>query len=143
MRAREIKYRAWVKDGKIMVDWETMLKCENPTQTQQPFINFFTEHLKNVVLMQATGLKDINDKEIYEGDILRTTFIKDMGEKGKGTSVVIWNEFIGAWMISYTGAGGGPASDYLHKYQHEIIGNVPQNPQLLPKQDEEKKHPWF
>jgi uncharacterized phage protein (TIGR01671 family) len=127
MRAREIKFRAWVKHEKKMVEWDEMLQASNPAA-------WFTGHLKTVVLMQATGLKDINGKEIYEGDILKTTFVKDMGNDGKDVSVVIWNEFVGAWMISYTGGFGNAASDYIDRYKHEVIGNVPQNKELLPVQ---------
>ena len=128
MRAREIKFRAWTKHDKTMTEWDDMLKANNPSA-------WFTGHLKTVILMQATGIKDVNGKEIYEGDILKTTFIKDMGENGKGISCVIWNEFVGAWMISYTGAFGNAASDYIDRYKHEVIGNIAQNPDLLPKQD--------
>ena len=128
MRAREIKFRAWTKHDKTMTEWDEMLKANNPAA-------WFTGHLKTVVLMQATGIKDANGKEIYEGDILNTTFIKDMGENGKGVSVVIWNEFVGAWMISYTGGFGGAASDYIDKYKHEVIGNIAQNKELIPAQD--------
>lgn len=128
MRSREIKFRAWTKHDKKMTEWDEVLKANNPAA-------WFTGHLKTVILMQATGIKDVNGKEIYEGDILRTTFIKDMGEKGKGISCVIFNEFVGAWMISYTGGFGGAASDYIDRYKHEVIGNIAQNPDLLPKQD--------
>jgi uncharacterized phage protein (TIGR01671 family) len=131
MRAREIKFRAWSKHDKKMIEWDEMLKANNPAA-------WFTGHLKTVILMQATGIKDINGKEIYEGDILKTTFMKSMGESGKDVSCVIWNEFVGAWMISYTGGFGGAASDYIDKYKHEIIGNIAENRELLPVQNLEK-----
>lgn len=127
MRAREIKFRAWVKHTKTMVEWDEMLKTSNPAA-------WFTGHLNTIILMQATGIEDINGKEIFEGDILKTIYIKDMGEGGKVVSCVIWNEFAGAWMISYTGAFGGAASDYVAKYEHEVIGNIAQNKELLPIQ---------
>lgn len=133
MRARQLKFRAWIKREKRMIDWESML-----SESEKPLKDFFSEHLNSVVLMQSTGLTDLNGKEIYEGDILRTTFIRDMGEAGKATSVVIWNEHIGAWQITYTGGSGGAASDYIHRYKHEIIGNGAQNSELLPSQGGEE-----
>lgn len=66
---REIKFRAWIKDAKIIVDWKFMLSCEEPTQAQHSFTDWFTAP-NNVVLMQYTGLKDKNGKEIYEGDVV-------------------------------------------------------------------------
>ena len=131
MRAREIKFRAWDKLKKEIINWEEMLKANNPSA-------WFTGHLKTVILMQATGIKDLNGKEIYEGDILSTQFIKGMGEDGKCVSVVIWNEFVGTWQISYTGGFGGAASDTLTRFTHEVIGNVAQNKELIPVQDLEK-----
>jgi uncharacterized phage protein (TIGR01671 family) len=58
---REIKFRAWIKDSERMNYSFTIL--ENP-------------YIPNdeVVLMQYTGLKDKNGKEIYEGDIIRRDF---------------------------------------------------------------------
>lgn len=125
MRARIIRFRAWIKEEKRMLDFR---------ETLDRIKEIFDEHLKSVVMMQGTGLFDTRGQEIFEGDILRTQFIKDMGEKGKIISCVIWNEFIGAWQISYTGAFGDAASDMLHEFKHEIIGNIAQNPELLPKQ---------
>lgn len=62
---REIKFRAYYKEQKVM---------EEPA-------NFFilaadghhSIDTDNVVLMQYTGLKDKNQKEIYEGDIVEFT----------------------------------------------------------------------
>ena len=125
MRAREITFRAWSKHDKRMVAWDEMLQANNPSA-------WFTGHLTTVVLMQSTGIRDGEGEIIFEGDILNTEFIK--GEAGNMTSCVIWNEFVGAWMISYTGAFGDAASDYLHKYKHTIIGNIAENAELLPKQ---------
>ena len=131
MRAREITFRAWDKIHKKMISWDEMLKANNPAA-------WFTGHLKTVILMQATGIKDLNGNEIYEGDILSTKFIKDMGEDGKCVSVVIWNEFGGTWQISYTGGFGGAVSDTLTKFSHKIIGNVAENKELIPVQNLEK-----
>lgn len=53
--SREIKFRAWHKNIKEM--------CQNVTTdlTNRDYLEF----------MQYVGLKDKNDKEIYEGDIVR------------------------------------------------------------------------
>ena len=61
---REIKFRAW--DGNQMSE-EFMLSLEGEVLSPETFP--FTVR-KDVVLMQYTGLKDKNGKEIYEGDIV-------------------------------------------------------------------------
>lgn len=79
-------------------------------------------------LMQSTGLKDKNDKEIFEGDIVRQVRTQPITENETITGVVIMIE--GAWLIMNDCE---QLASYLWSEtdENEIIGNIYENPELL------------
>lgn len=110
---REIKFRTYNKSlGKM--DYNP--KADDEWELAQP-INGVAKYIQNDEnqsdLMQYTGLKDKNGKEIYEGDIWK-------GINGS-VRVVDWIDD-GRWSIA------GYDTDTLF-----IIGNIHENPNLLKK----------
>ena len=79
------------------------------------------------VLMQYTGLKDKNGKEIYEGDILNRI------TKGYGNERIIvkyGQDCVNAEGDSEDQAYGYNVSQYF-ALDSEVIGNIYQNPKLI------------
>jgi len=138
MKQREIKFRAW--DGKEMIYDEYMIinfgdqRYDIETERGENY---------NVILMQYTGLKDKNGKEIYEGDIVRITDEEDMfGNKFKAVNIVKWND--GKWDLWEQWVGDrdlyediwnenvcGLDSDCCKNEDLEVIGNIYENKKLL------------
>ena len=83
---------------------------------------------EDVILMQSTGLKDKNDKEIFEGDIVRQVRTQPITKNETITGVVTMIE--GAWLIMNDCE---QLASYLWSEtdENEIIGNVYENRELL------------
>ena len=144
---REIKFRAWDKDGKEMIEANDFYQKADPKISGNGLhlsdflgINkdgtIGKEH-ENIVLMQYTGLKDKNGKEIYEGDIVEFTvfdcFDNDTQYKGcivwAGTRFMIWSKPD----YEFYGSDGGFDLDWaeLQDDEFEVIGNIYENPELV------------
>ena len=129
--SREIKFAFWNKQKKEMwsvqsVDWKTREVCNGGD----------IAGLNDGVLLQYTGLKDKDGKEIYEGDVVRIwADPKDYnGYKGHNyIGVVEWDEFILGFILS----DGHGLKDFEFI---EIVGNIYENPELLNKKGEQWKN---
>ncbi len=118
---RDIKFRAWDKVEKKMfepssVSWKngTMWVCDSHGDNK---LEYEMVH-PNSELMQYTGLKDKNGKEIYEGDIV------GFNEDDISPMVVTWNTDTLGW-FPFTIA----SKEYKDNIQ--VIGNIYDNKELL------------
>lgn len=135
---REIKFRAWDRERK-QIGAVDQMTC-SPTLAgwrPHPDNKNWSIHLvdgENADFMQYTGLKDKTGKEIYEGDIVR-----HISGWSPYISEVFWDEK--AYMYKYKMPGGSdPIYYWMHhdKSQHEVIGNIYENGELLNQPDGRK-----
>lgn len=117
-----LRFRAWDKEFKEMVQVDALIFDEQIIKATYKNGNIVKEDLKNYVLMQSTGLKDKNGKEIFEGDIIDST-------DGFLTGVIEFRVSLGMFV------------SYLVEYNNferlcniassrKIIGNIWEHPEL-------------
>jgi len=126
------KFRAWIKDYQVMRSVEFLAFNEkgvaeiftNP-EDGEPEDFRHTHSPEQAILMQSTGKKDLNGKEIFEGDILeneRTEFLDHMFRNRKTIkdrwAVSTVEEFNRLWRACLLSSC-------------RIIGNIYENPELL------------
>ena len=81
---REIKFRAWIKNEKKMVYGKDATSSAH-------FTDSFKYRKNEVVLMQYTGYKDRNEREVYESDIYAMEEYR-YEEKTVTYWTVVWDE---------------------------------------------------
>lgn len=148
---RPIKFRAWHKSGEFKMlevrelSWEKHKDgiirghfkaglTDDESYLVSGYGNVDGSEDLGWVIMQFTGLHDRNEKEIYEGDIVRVTKLY-LSESFDGE--VVFNAFgwqvktgtycvVDFWNIVYQG-----------EFKIEVVGNIYENPALAeqPKAD--------
>lgn len=120
------RYRAWDKIHKIMYEVDDIMSIDFGKSEIGVKTLFFDQlnhyDFNDVVLMQSTGLRDKNGKEIFEGDIIDS-------EDGILSGVVEFRPDLGMFvstLIKYNNFERlCNVADSVH-----IIGNIYTNPEL-------------
>ena len=112
---RTIKFRYWSEDTKKMIDGKEAFGILNET---------IQHNLIVANIMQYTGLKDKNGKEVFEGDVLRLNGIGG-DEKECAIYQVFWNDKTASFIDKKT-----KTALYLIGESAEVIGNIYSNPEL-------------
>lgn len=138
LSSRLFKFRAWVRNeimvNVVSIDFNNEFITWDDNQYDRcvpPNKCYEIESFDDITLMQYTGLKDKNGKEIYEGDIV--TYKRSVGNwTGKfmtTTHKIIFTEEVNAFVMEY-----GSSYIKLRKhwgYEYEVIGNIFENTELL------------
>lgn len=133
---REIKFRVWDKKNNVMtlvdtIGWmykggiNTVYVNNDPVDTRE---NPYCLTGDDFELMQYTGLKDKNGKEIYESDLLKLDSWADIQQ-------VVFVE--GAFRLASVGKADENFTSDLHYVQHagipqaKVIGNIFESKDLV------------
>lgn len=118
------KFRAWDSWRKRMSVVDRIYIDTEGVRLYDDFGEYWRD-FRDVELMQSTGLKDKNGKEVFIGDIIKCT-------RGCLHEVYIEKEYGGTYL------GGMPAiylsrllGGYAWTEDEEIIGNIYEHPELL------------
>ena len=122
---REIKFRAWLKEHKTMVN-VAEIDINHQLIYHYGFDDFEGnfENFNSIELLQYTDLKDKNGKEIYEGDIVFESF-------GENYYKVIFEN--GSFRAEFKGDFEEYSLDLIDVVAQscEVVGNIYENPELM------------
>lgn len=123
-----LKFRVWDKENKEML-FVRQIDFMFGKVVLESYEQFFIDEIE---LMQSTGLFDMYDKEIFEGDVLQT----HDGELSK----VVWNKYLGCWEVKFLSEIvdlSEVADVKSNRSDCEIVGNIYENPEFLEGEMEE------
>lgn len=136
------KFRAWDKRKNVMRDVAVLHFTKSGKVNSIEYWKTPSElksyHVRNIELMQSTGLKDKNGVEIFEGDIVVINVNNGFDRLFDEKSVIKESKFhsgLVCELVKYD-------AEYrifhasIFKYEYEVIGNIYENSELLEDSNE-------
>lgn len=126
MKLREHKYRAWHPELKqfiyftpLELRWNKLDGGYHLSGYQEINELFHCFKSEGVRIQQYIGFRDLNQKEIYEGDIVKF--------ENHFTATVIWCEEEAAFQIRTENKGGAFLNEQ-YMLNFEVVGNIIETP---------------
>lgn len=130
---REIKFKVWSKEEKCWISIDNIVLDSNgsiaylvPEADEPPYLE------EEVEIMQYVGLKDVNGKPIYEGDVVNVTWSR-YDTEGRNYTIAYDpnNDGYSAFdFVDWYEDMNGLSCAYIDG-QITVIGNRFENPELL------------
>lgn len=123
------KFRVFNKSFGEWLDAQEIVLCEG--ELFRDWIRFedgIPLNMRDCAVMQSTGLKDKNDVEIFEGDVVKNSkdevgYIAFLQQEAGFVVILKKSDY----RIGHRNTG----ESYSHAMGHEVIGNIYENPELL------------
>lgn len=133
---RELKFRAWDTKAKTWLQITGFETAETEPSVGYTLDGIFDDGnyvgMDGIILMQYTGLKDKNGREIYEGDILETEKMEYSGSGHYIGTVKVLGKVVfnnGRYAL-HLETGAMSYLSFALSF-HEVIGNIYEHPHLL------------
>ena len=123
------KFRAWTEEGKVMY-YDAYPFRNDTLLLSYDEIAFDEVPASDFILMQSTGIKDKNGKEIFEGDVVKY----EVGRYTYTEEVAYDKNFAGFGVkdadanIIFT---VGELAEDIDLSSLEVVGSIYENPELL------------
>ena len=135
---REIKFKVWDEETKRMYSQKDVIVCFDNIGEDVYTKDDIPRALYDYKLMQYTGMKDADGKEVYEGDIIKI-ISENVITGWDDVGIIVYDEEYGSYCLE--GFDGAYMDEYwdvnnlVIKADMYVIGNKYENKEILKEYD--------